>query len=152
VLRQGVEELEAAWPERTLSLNVEPGRYEGAWDADRLVQVVSNLGGNALQYSPSEAPVRFSLWEGGESVVLEVHNAGNPIPPEAMPHLFDPFRRASSEGGGLGLGLYIVEQVVKGHGGHIQVVSTAEAGTTFRVELPLRPPPPSAPSQNGGGD
>jgi len=136
VLRQGVEELEAAWPERTLRLKVEPGRYEGAWDADRLVQVVSNLGGNALQYSPQEAPVTFSLVDGGDSVVLEVHNAGNPIPPEALPHLFDPFRRASSEGGGLGLGLYIVEQVVRGHGGHIEVASTAEAGTTFRVVLP----------------
>jgi PAS domain S-box-containing protein len=138
VLRQGVEELEAAWPERTLSLKVEPGRYEGTWDADRLVQVVSNLGGNALQYSPQESPVTFSLTDEGERVVLQVHNAGNPIPPEALPHLFNPFRRASSEGGGLGLGLYIVEQVVKGHGGHIDVASTAEAGTHFRVVLPRR--------------
>ncbi|KFE62407.1 PAS domain S-box protein [Hyalangium minutum] len=136
VLRQGVEELEAAWPERTLNLRVGPGRYDGAWDADRLAQVVSNLGGNALQYSPSEVPVLFNLVDSGERVVLEVHNGGNPIPPEAMPHLFDPFRRASSEGGGLGLGLYIVEQVVKGHGGHIEVSSTAEEGTTFRVVLP----------------
>ncbi|HYH98913.1 PAS domain S-box protein, partial [Hyalangium sp.] len=125
VVRQGVEELEAAWPERTLSLRVEPGRYEGTWDADRLVQVVSNLGGNALQYSPPDAPVTFQLRDEGASGVLEVHNGGNPIPPEALPHLFDPFRRASSEGGGLGLGLYIVEQVVKGHGGRIEVTSTA---------------------------
>jgi len=140
VVRQGVEELEAAWPERTLSLRVEPGRYEGTWDADRLVQVVSNLGGNALQYSPPDAPVTFQLRDEGASGVLEVHNGGNPIPPEALPHLFDPFRRASSEGGGLGLGLYIVEQVVKGHGGRIEVTSTAEAGTTFRVILPRAEP------------
>jgi PAS domain S-box-containing protein len=146
VLRQGVEELEAAWPERSLSLKVEPGRYEGTWDADRLVQVVSNLGGNALQYSPPDAPVSFSLLDAGERVVLEVHNAGNPIPPEAMPHLFDPFRRASSEGGGLGLGLYIVEQVVTGHGGLIEVASTAEAGTTFLVILPRLAATQSAPA------
>lgn len=136
VLRQGVEELEAAWPERSLNLRVAPGRYDGAWDADRLGQVVSNLGGNALQYSPADAPVLFNLMDGGDSVVLEVHNGGNPIPTEALPHLFDPFRRASSEGGGLGLGLYIVEQVVKGHGGNINVSSTAQEGTTFRVVLP----------------
>ena len=136
VVRQGLEELEAAWPERTVSLRVELGRYEGAWDADRLVQVVSNLGSNALQYSPPDAPVTFTLQEAGETLVLEVHNEGNPIPPEALPHLFDPFRRASSEGGGLGLGLYIVEQVVKGHGGRIEVTSTAESGTVFRVVLP----------------
>jgi signal transduction histidine kinase len=138
VVRQGVEELEAASPERTVSLRVEPGRYEGEWDADRLVQVVSNLGSNALQYSPPDTPVTFTLQDGGESVVLEVHNVGNPIPPETLPHLFDPFRRASSGGGGLGLGLYIVEQVVKGHGGRIAVTSTAKSGTVFRVVLPRR--------------
>jgi PAS domain S-box-containing protein len=142
VVRQGVEELEAAWPDRALSLRVEPGRYEGTWDSDRLVQVVSNLGGNALQYSPPDAPVTFQLRDGGESVVLEVHNGGNPIPPGALPHLFDPFRRVSSEGGGLGLGLYIVEQVVKGHGGRIEVTSTEEEGTAFRVILPRMEPAP----------
>jgi signal transduction histidine kinase len=102
------------------------------------VQVVSNLGGNAIQYSPPDTPVTFQLQDAGEAVVLEVRNAGNPIPPQALPHLFDPFRRASSEGGGLGLGLYIVEQVVKGHGGRIAVTSTREAGTVFRVTLPRR--------------
>jgi PAS domain S-box-containing protein len=138
VVRQGVEELEAAWPERTVRLRVEPGRYEGEWDADRLVQVVSNLGSNALQYSPPETPVTFTLQDRGESVTLQVHNTGAPIPPEALPHLFDPFRRASSEGGGLGLGLYIVEQVVKGHGGRIEVTSTAESGTLFQMVLPRK--------------
>jgi PAS domain S-box-containing protein len=136
VVRQGVEELEAAWPERTVRLTVEPGRYEGQWDADRLVQVVSNLGSNALQYSPADSPVSFLLRDGGPELVLEVHNLGAPIPPEALPTLFDPFRRASSGGTGLGLGLYIVEQVVTGHGGRIEVQSTAPEGTTFRVLLP----------------
>jgi PAS domain S-box-containing protein len=142
VVRQGVEELEAAWPERRLALKVAPGRYDGQWDADRLLQVVSNLGGNALQYSPAEAPVTFSLSDAGDAVVLEVHNPGEPIPAELVPLLFDPFRRgvtaghSGSGGGGLGLGLYIVEQVVKGHGGRIEVTSTVEAGTTFRVTLP----------------
>ncbi|MBZ4420432.1 PAS domain S-box protein [Myxococcus sp. RHSTA-1-4] len=139
VVRQGVEELEAAWPERSLTLQVAPGRYEGEWDADRLLQVVSNLGGNALQYSPPDAPVTFHLSDVGEAVVLEVHNAGEPIAEDMLPRLFDPFRRGTTAGpggGGLGLGLYIVEQVVKGHGGRIEVSSTAEAGTTFQVKLP----------------
>jgi PAS domain S-box-containing protein len=141
VVRQGVEELEAAWPDRRLSLKVGPGRYDGTWDGDRLLQVVSNLGGNALQYSPPDSPITFSLSDAADAVVLEVHNTGEPIPPELVPHLFDPFRRGvtaghSGGGGGLGLGLYIVEQVVKGHGGRIEVASTAEQGTTFRVTLP----------------
>ncbi|NBD10333.1 PAS domain S-box protein [Corallococcus sp. c25j21] len=137
VVRQAVEELEAAWPERSLALNVGPGRYEGAWDAERLLQVVSNLGGNALQYSPPDSPVRFTLTDADAFVVLEVHNGGEPIPPELLPHLFDPFRRGGgSTHGGLGLGLYIVEQVVKGHGGRIEVRSRASEGTVFRVLLP----------------
>ncbi|WP_171818719.1 GAF domain-containing sensor histidine kinase [Pyxidicoccus fallax] len=142
VVRSGVEELEAAWPERSLRLQVEPGHYEGEWDADRLLQVVSNLGGNALQYSPQGATVTFRLSDAGDAVVLEVHNGGDPIPPDMLPRLFDPFRRGATAGhgggasSGLGLGLYIVEQVVKGHRGHIEVTSTAEAGTTFRVTLP----------------
>jgi PAS domain S-box-containing protein len=145
VVRQGVEELEAAWPERSLRVQVGPGRFEGQWDADRLLQVVSNLGGNALQYGPPELPVTFRLSDAGDAVVLEVHNGGEPIPPEMLPRLFDPFRRgvsaghAGGAGAGLGLGLYIVEQVVKGHGGRIDVASTAEAGTTFRVTLPRAP-------------
>lgn len=103
---------------------------------------MSNLGGNALQYSPPDSPVTFTLSDAGAELMLEVHNAGEPIPPDALAHLFDPFRRARSEtsSGGLGLGLYIVEQVVKGHGGRIEVTSSAEAGTTFRVTLPREMP------------
>jgi PAS domain S-box-containing protein len=140
VVRQGVEELEAAWPDRQVLLQVEPGRYEGEWDAGRLVQVVSNLGGNALQYSPPGSPVTFRLKDEAGAVLLEVHNPGPPIPAEALPHLFDPFRRVASEGGGLGLGLYIVEQVVKGHAGRLSVTSTAQEGTTFRVSMPRTEP------------
>ncbi|RKH14226.1 PAS domain-containing sensor histidine kinase [Corallococcus sp. CA047B] len=138
VVRQAVDELEAAWPDRTLTFQAGPGRYDGAWDADRLLQVVSNLGGNALQYSPPDSPVRFTLTDVGEQVALEVHNSGTPIPPDVLPHLFNPFRRGGGGNthGGLGLGLYIVEQVVKGHGGRIEVRSRASEGTTFRALLP----------------
>ena len=77
--------------------------------------------------------------------MLEVHNGGNPIPPEAMPHLFDPFRaRLLGRHGGLGLGLYIVEQVVKGHGGHIEVASTAEEGPSSAWCCPAWQAHPSA--------
>ncbi|WP_244224501.1 sensor histidine kinase [Corallococcus sicarius] len=137
VVRQGVEELEAAWPERSLTLQIGPGRYDGAWDADRLLQVVSNLGGNALQYSPVDSPVRFTLSDQDDQVMLEVHNGGDPIPPDVLPHLFNPFRHGGGKAhGGLGLGLFIVEQVVKGHGGRIEVRSRASEGTAFRVLLP----------------
>ncbi|QSQ12430.1 ATP-binding protein [Myxococcus landrumensis] len=145
VVRQAVEELEAAWPERTLRVVVSPGHYEGVWDSERLFQVVSNLGGNALQYSAPEVPVTLMLSDHGDTLVLDVHNTGEPIAPEVLPRLFDPFRRGagasadSGNSGGLGLGLYIVEQIVKGHGGRIEVTSSAADGTQFRVTLPREP-------------
>ena len=90
---------------------------------------------NAVEATSPGGWVRLSL-VAGTRVEVHVEDSGPGPRPEQIPHLFDPFRRASSEGGGLWLGLYIVEQVVKRHGGRIAVTSTAEAGTTFRVTLP----------------
>ncbi len=73
-------------------------------------------------------------------MVLSVHNEGAPIPPERLGSIFQPLQRASDEvdkaGRGIGLGLYIVKQVVDAHGGDVRVESTAEAGTLFTVRLP----------------
>jgi signal transduction histidine kinase len=75
--------------------------------------------------------------------VLETSNAGPPIPPEVLPHLFEPGRRGApargrNESSGLGLGLYIVRQIVLAHGGDIGVRSSAAEGTTVTVALPRR--------------
>ena len=80
--------------------------------------------------------------EGG-GVALRVHNEGPPIPPELLQEAFEPFRRgvAGGEGGSLGLGLFIVREVVRAHGGTVEVASAAGEGTTFTVRLPTRPPP-----------
>ncbi|MBN1210244.1 MAG: PAS domain-containing protein [Myxococcaceae bacterium] len=63
------------------------------WDPDRLGQVLSNLLENALKYSPPDTQVRLAARGEKEHVVLAVHNQGKPIPPELMPHIFEPFRR-----------------------------------------------------------
>ena len=80
-----------------------------------------------------------------EDLVLEVRNEGDPIAPDVFPHLFEPFRRGHRDGSGvresLGLGLFIVKQIVEAHGGQISVTSTPEEGTTFTVRLPRRPQP-----------
>lgn len=134
------------------------GDGAGAWDASRMGQVVSNLVGNALRYSPPGSPVTVRMDGSGPGVVLEVHNAGEPIPPELLPRLFEPFHRGPSEAAsgaahdGLGLGLYIVQQIVRAHGGSVEVRSTSRDGTTFTVHLPRgahRPPaaPGPAPTQ-----
>jgi signal transduction histidine kinase len=80
----------------------------------------------------------------GEALQISVHNRGRPIPKELLDTLFQPFRRAESasrrSSSGLGLGLYIVHEVVEAHGGTIAVSSDEEQGTTFCVSLPCRGP------------
>ena len=86
-----------------------------------------------------EAPIQVRVDGEGPQVVLEVANQGNPIPPELLPRIFEPFTRASEGGNslkGVGLGLFIVHEIVAAHGGHIDVRSSAGTGTVFRVRLP----------------
>ncbi len=140
VLQRAVQECQTAAPERAIEWQAE-GDGSGMWDADRLAQVASNLIGNAVRHGDTEGPVRVSLdGQDPERVSFTVANAGV-IPAELTPHIFDPFRsgrRASGASSGLGIGLYIVEQVVHAHGGTVSVRSEEGAGTTFRVDLPRR--------------
>ncbi len=114
------------------------GDASGVWDAARLTQAVSNLIGNALQHGDPAGDVTASVdGEASGQVTLTVHNRGR-IEADLLAHLFDPFRGAEREAGrarGLGLGLYIVQQIVRAHDGDIAVQSN-EAGTTFAVTLP----------------
>ena len=138
IVRQVVEESQVSNPGRLLRLT-QTGDGGGEWDADRLAQLVSNLLSNALHYSPPDSTVRIETRGEPEHLVLAVHNAGAPIPPEVLPRLFQPLQRGVagvSEGRSVGLGLYIVDQVVRAHGGSISVTSSHEDGTTFTVCLP----------------
>lgn len=136
---QVLGELQHLHSDRKLELRRE-GDTHGEWDPDRIAQVIVNLVGNALKYSPSDTGVTVTVKGGADEVRLEVHNYGEAIAPELLPHLFTPLSR----GGGkvdmqtrsIGLGLFIVDSIVKGHGGRVTARSTADAGTTFSVELP----------------
>ena len=141
LVRQVVEESQASHPGRTLVLK-QTGTGEGAWDADRLSQLMDNLLANALHYSPPQSTVTVVTRGEAQQVVLSVHNGGAPIPAELLPRLFQPLQRGEdtvSATRSVGLGLYIVDQVVRAHGGSIEVRSTQEAGTTFTVSLPRAP-------------
>ena len=121
------------------------GDVRGIWDPARLEQVISNLLRNALTHGAQGRPVRLTVSGEDGTVKLEVANEGPPIPAEVRAVLFEPFARAKAgdhgaEHEGFGLGLYIVDQVVRGHGGHVDVRSTAEEGTRFTIILPRRPP------------
>jgi signal transduction histidine kinase len=95
-----------------------------------------------------DLPVRTTVRDEGSHVVLKVWNQGEPIPEELLPRLFDPFKRRPEdqrprEGRGgtrsLGLGLHIVRQIARAHGGDVEVRSTAEEGTCFTVRWPRVP-------------
>ncbi len=137
VARQVVEELELGHPNRTVEVTA-TGPLTGNWDADRLAQVLSNLVGNALQYSPPDATVELALAGEPEQVIARVTNPGEAIDPEALKTLFHPFQRAHTGAhvpSGLGLGLFISDQIARGHRGSLTVTSDAER-TVFTLTLP----------------
>ena len=138
ISRATVDEMRTLWPDRPIDLEVH-GDSHGEWDPARMSQTISNLVGNAIAHGDRAAPVRVCVEGQGPDVELKVHNDGAPIPPDLMPVLFEPFHRSAlpdRSPQGLGLGLYIVEQIVHAHEGSIDVESTVEAGTTFTVRLP----------------
>lgn len=134
-------ELQMAWPERVIDTTVDV-RHPVWGDLGRLQQVASNLLGNALTHGAGANPVLFTATTDDSSLTLGVTNQGEPIAPEHLGKIFSPYWRQSApgQGEGLGLGLYICAQIVKAHGGTLGVSSTAEAGTTFTVRLPLGGP------------
>ncbi len=136
--QQVVDEVREAAPERRPVLEC-TGNGKGEWDADRISQVLTNLLTNAVQYSPPGAPIRVETRGEEEAVVLSVSNAGPAIPAHVLPTLFEPMTRGSEEGGArrsIGLGLFIVDQIVRAHGGRVDVRSTEGEGTVFSVRLP----------------
>ena len=97
---------------------------------------------NALKYANAGGAVDFALRAEGNFALMSVHNSGDPIPEEELPHLFERFYRVdrARSAGGYGLGLSIAQSITKAHGGKISVTSSAGTGTTFLVSLPLRSP------------
>lgn len=144
VAREVMEETQAQHPDRTLQLESR-GSLDGEWDASRMAQVVSNLVSNAIQHGRADTPVALSLRDEGADVVLSVHNEGPPIPERELDSIFEPLvRKPTGEadkkaGSSLGLGLFVVREIVGSHGGDVQVTSSESEGTTFEVRLPRRP-------------
>ncbi|CRL49094.1 MULTISPECIES: sensor histidine kinase KdpD [Pseudomonas] len=117
------------------------GDTQGVWDAGRIAQLLQNLIGNALQHGLNKRDVTVTVSGEPQAVRLTVHNFGVPIPEEAIGTVFDPLVRSADEGLGqpttsLGLGLFIVKEVVNAHGGTIEVSSNKTDGTLFTVVLP----------------
>lgn len=133
-----IDELLAAHPERVIEL-----RHRGVdvahWDADRIRQVLVNLLGNALDHGPAQAPIDIAIDGDPQAVSIAIHNHGGAIPPEQLERLFEPFVRGRPGASGqrsIGLGLYIVKEIVQAHDGTVSVASAPGRGTTFTVRLP----------------
>jgi signal transduction histidine kinase len=120
------------------------GDTQGNWDAVRLGQLLQNLIGNALQHGSTKRDVTVTLTGLPDTVRLTVQNDGAPIAEDTIGTIFDPLVRSADEELGqpstsLGLGLFIVKQVVDAHGGTIEVTSSEADGTLFTVVLPRQP-------------
>jgi signal transduction histidine kinase/ActR/RegA family two-component response regulator len=111
-------------------------------DPVRLSQLTTNLINNALTHGEQGAPIRVELHVGPSDIDLSIHNRGSAISPDLLSVIFDPFKQGSQNQrrrgafGGLGLGLYIVDQIARAHGGRVVVRSTETTGTTFAVTFP----------------
>jgi signal transduction histidine kinase len=138
IVRQVMDELDVAHPEWTLRLGY-GGDTSGVWDADRLGQVFSNLVANAIRHGVAAHGVTVRIDGDDANVIrIEVHNMGV-IDAEQLPRLFEPMSgrdRRRDRSSGLGLGLYISREIVRSHGGRIDVRSDDASGTTMVVWLP----------------
>jgi len=112
-------------------------------DSSQIQQVIMNLVMNGAEAIHGGGTVSVSTRAGadGKSVVLEVRDTGSGMRPEVLDKIFDPFFTTKEEGKGVGLGLAVVYGIVDAHGGEIEAESQPGTGTTFRVTLPLMPPP-----------
>src|SRR5262249_36312265 len=99
-------------------------------------QALSNLIENALQHGDPQRAVKVSIDGAEAEVVLKVKNEGPPVAPDLLPILFEPFARGARSLHGLGLGLFIVNQIAIAHEGTLSVESSDETGTTFTLRLP----------------
>ncbi len=122
----------------TLSVDVPSEDLVATFDHDRVVQLLSNLLGNAVKFTPRGGSVDLWVERDPEKLVFVVRDDGAGIPPSALSHLFERFWQSDTDRRrGLGLGLYLCRTIARAHGGEISVQSEVGSGSTFRVCLPM---------------
>ncbi|HET9416099.1 MAG TPA: HAMP domain-containing sensor histidine kinase, partial [Candidatus Limnocylindria bacterium] len=143
-LQAVVQALSEVAVERGVSLDsaVPAEPVELRFDRERIVQLLNNLVGNGLKFTPRGGSVSVELTEADEVVTIEVRDSGPGIPADELPHIFERFYRGTNTGdaraSGSGLGLAIVRSIVEMHDGEIDVASVVDDGTRFRIRLPRR--------------
>ncbi|HVL26327.1 MAG TPA: PAS domain S-box protein [Thermomicrobiales bacterium] len=139
LVREAAERTRAQTEQHHVHVDPSPRPVTGWWDPDRIGQVLDNLLGNAIKYSPNGGTIVVSVSAGDGMARLSVADEGAGIPEDIQGRLFERFYRADEAGlaSGLGLGLYITQLLVAAHGGRIELRSAPGAGSTFTVVLPL---------------
>lgn len=139
ICEEAAQELRLAHPGRQIRVE-QIGDLRGHWDRDRVIQALSNLIGNAVQHGTDPITVVAEAMPDNLAVVTRVINRGATIAPEELAHIFDPFRRGheGAKTTGLGLGLYIVQQIALSHGAQCSVTSR-DGTTTFEIHWPRVP-------------
>jgi sigma-B regulation protein RsbU (phosphoserine phosphatase) len=138
VLADAVDELRAAYPQRQFALR-HGGQAAVMADAARIAQLVGNLVANAVAYGAPDHPITIASHGTGDGgFTVSVHNEGPPIDAALLPHLFEPMVRGHvrATDRSVGLGLFIVREIARAHGGHVEVVSAEGQGTTFTFHAP----------------
>ncbi|MCA1827185.1 MAG: HAMP domain-containing histidine kinase [Myxococcales bacterium] len=139
VLRDAAEPFRAAAGTKGIALDLDeaPGPVLARFDHDRVIQVLGNLVGNAIKFTPREGRITFALRKTGDEVQITVADTGVGIPADKLEHVFERYTQLSpSDRRGLGLGLYIARCLVEAQGGRIWATSVAGAGTEFTFTLP----------------
>ena len=109
-----------------------------SFDHDRIIQVLSNLLGNAMKFTPRGGTVELHVEQKTNEIEFVLRDSGHGIAANALPHIFERFWQIDGyERRGLGLGLHICEKIIAGHGGRIWAESPAGRGATFRFTVPL---------------
>lgn len=139
LVRRAIDELQATSPGLDVVIEASGDCTTGG-DPDRLVQLFSNLVGNALHHGTPGMPCSVRIAGGERRITIQVHNQGV-IPPERLPSIFELLRGRTNTApphGGLGIGLFISQQIARAHDGDLAVVSNSASGTVFTVHLPRR--------------
>ena len=119
-----------------LTFHAEPDLRVNA-DPERLFQVLSNLIGNAIKFTPAQGKIGVVAMSDGEQIVFSVRDSGRGISPEQLPHIFERYWTAKeNNASGTGLGLYISQGIIKAHGGQLLAESKLGEGSEFRFTVP----------------
>ncbi|WP_439899889.1 sensor histidine kinase [Paraburkholderia phymatum] len=151
IVLRAIDEVSASTPGLRIRKQLGDDNAMGCFDEQRLTQVVVNLLMNAVQHGDARAEIAVDLGREDDGFALAVSNHGQTLPPDVLATVFDPLRRGAQDasaarvGKGVGLGLYIVREIVRAHGGRVEMQS-GDGVTTVRFWLPaddarVSPPP-----------